>query len=130
MYRQGHTAVYVLRVNDNARCQVLTMSMAMAIMIRTGTMYTTHYLVHINMYLFIYLFITSKYIFSHPIYYLRTSMLSLLVVTQIRGHIEGRLFPPPPYYGSCLTFLSREDFSSSLVDSRRIVYNTYIHIHI
>ena len=33
--------------------------------------------------LFIYLF------FSHPIYYLRPSILSLLVVTQIRGHIAG-----------------------------------------
>ena len=31
------------------------------------------------------------------------------------------LFSLPPHYGSCLAFLSREDFSSSLVDSRRIV---------
>ena len=34
---------------------------------------------------------------------------------------HSRLFPPPTHYGSCLAFLSREDFSSSLVDSRRIV---------
>ena len=34
---------------------------------------------------------------------------------------HGRLFSPPPHYGSCLALLSREDFSSSLVDSRRIV---------
>ena len=34
---------------------------------------------------------------------------------------HSRLFPPPPYYGSCLAILSRGDFSSSLVDSRRIV---------
>ena len=47
--------------------------------------------------------------------------LSLLVVTQIRGHIAGSS-PPPTHYGSCLAFLSREDFSSFfLVDSRRIV---------
>ena len=35
---------------------------------------------------------------------------------------HSRLFSPPTHYGSCLAFLSREDFSSSLVDSpRRIV---------
>ena len=48
--------------------------------------------------------------FSHPTYYLRTSFLSLLVVTQIGGHITGS-FPPSPRYGSYVTFLSREDFS-------------------
>ena len=37
--------------------------------------------------------------------------LSLLVVTQIRGHMAGSS-PPLPHYGSCLSFLSREDFSS------------------
>ena len=35
--------------------------------------------------------------------------LSLLVVSQILGHIAGS--SPPPHYGSCLAFLSREDFS-------------------
>ena len=50
--------------------------------------------------------------FFHPIYYLRPS-LSLLVVTQIRGHIaHSRLFFPPTHYGSCLAFLSRGYFSS------------------
>ena len=34
---------------------------------------------------------------------------------------HSRLFSPPTNYGSCLALLSREDFSSSLVDSRRIV---------
>ena len=34
---------------------------------------------------------------------------------------HSRLFLLPPPYGSSLAFLSREDFSSSLVDSRRIV---------
>ena len=38
-------------------------------------------------YLFFFFF------FPHPIYYLRPSVLSLLVVTQIRGHIAG--FSPP-----------------------------------
>ena len=37
--------------------------------------------------------------------------LSLLVVTQIRGHTAGSS-SPPIHYGSCLAFLSREDFSS------------------
>ena len=35
---------------------------------------------------------------------------------------HNRLFSPPTHYGSCLAFLSREDFCSFfLVDSRRIV---------
>ena len=35
---------------------------------------------------------------------------------------HSRLFSPPTHYGSCLAFLSREDFCSFfLVDSRRIV---------
>ena len=38
--------------------------------------------------------------------------LSLLVVTQIRGHTAGSSPPLPTHYGSCLAFLSREDFSS------------------
>ena len=59
--------------------------------------------------LFIFFIITF---FAHPIYYLRPSVLSLLVITQIRGHIAGSL-PPRPHNGSCLAFLSRaENFSS------------------
>ena len=67
---------------------------------------------------FIFIFFSPS--FFHPIYYLRPSFLSLLVVPQIRGHIAGSS-PPCTHYGSCLAFLSREDFSSSLVDSRRSV---------
>ena len=42
------------------------------------------------------------------------SLPPYLVVTQTRGHIvvAGSLLPPPHYNGSCLSFLSREDFSS------------------
>ena len=47
-------------------------------------------------------------------------LLILIVVTQIRGHIAGSS-PPLPTTVRALHFLSREDFSSSLVDSRRIV---------
>ena len=59
--------------------------------------------------------------FFHPIYYLRPSILSLLVVTQIRGHIAGSS-PPLPTTVRGLHFC-REKISalSSLVDSRRIV---------
>ena len=60
--------------------------------------------------------------FFHPIYYLRPSVsLSLLVVTQIRGHIAGSS-PPLPTTVRALHFY-REKISalSSLVDSRRIV---------
>ena len=59
--------------------------------------------------------------FFHPIYYLRPSILSLLFVTQIRGHIAGSS-PPLPTTVSALYFY-REKISalSSLVDSSRIV---------
>ena len=60
-------------------------------------------------------------IIFHPIYDIYPSFpLSLLVVTQIRGH-NSRNFSPPPHYGSCHALFSREDFSSffSLVDLRR-----------
>ena len=61
------------------------------------------------------------FLLLHPMYYLRPSILSLLVVTQIRGHIAGS-FPPLPTTVRALHFY-REKISalSSLVDSRRIV---------
>ena len=34
---------------------------------------------------------------------------------------HSRLFSLPTHYGSCLALFPRKDFSSSLVDSRRIV---------
>ena len=54
-------------------------------------------------------------------YYLHPSILSLLVVTQIRGHIAGSS-PPLPTTVRALHFY-REKISAfaSLVDSRRIV---------
>ena len=58
----------------------------------------------------------------HPIYYLRLSFhLSLIVVTQIRGHIAGSS-PPLPTTVRALHFY-REKISAlpSLVNSRRIV---------
>ena len=64
----------------------------------------------------IYISYTPDYIINiiyiKYIYYLRSSILSLLVVTQIRGHIAGST-PPPTHYGSCpLAYLSREDLIS------------------
>ena len=66
-------------------------------------------------------FFFRLFFFSHPIYYLRPSILSLLVVTQIRGHIAGSS-PPLPTTARALHFF-REKISalSSLVDSRRMV---------
>ena len=64
------------------------------------------------------------FFFFHLIYYLlfylRPSILSLLVVTQIRGHIAGSS-PPLPTTVRALHFY-RENISalSSLVDSRRV----------
>ena len=59
----------------------------------------------------------------HPIYYLRSSpfFFSLPRSRNSDPGSHNRLFSPPPHYGSCLAILSREDFSSSFVDSRRIV---------
>ena len=46
--------------------------------------------------------------------------LSLLVVTQIRGHVAG-FSPPPTHYGSCLAFFFARRFQlACLVESRRI----------
>ena len=60
--------------------------------------------------------------FFDPIYYLRPSILSLLliVVTQIRGHVAGSS-PPlyPPRFVPCI--LSREDLSS--FSPRRVASN-------
>ena len=47
-----------------------------------------------------------SHLLSAPFY-----SLSLLVVTQIRGHIAGSLSPPLPHYGLSLTLFSREYFS-------------------
>ena len=68
-----------------------------------------------------FLFLFSFFFFFHPIYYLRPYSLSLLVVTQIRGHIAGSS-PPLPTAVRALHFY-REKISalSSLVDSRRIM---------
>ena len=53
------------------------------------------------------------------------ALLFYLPATNSRNSDPGshsRLFSPPTHYGSCLVFFfSREDFSSSLIDSRRIV---------
>ena len=70
--------------------------------------YTSKYIYNI--------FIFPSHLLSSPFYY-----LSLLVVTQIRGHIAGS-FPPLPTTVRALHFY-REKISalSSLVDSRRIV---------
>ena len=55
-------------------------------------------------------------------FYLRPSILSLLVVTQIQGHIRSRLSSPLPTAVRALHFY-REKISvvSCLYDSRRIV---------
>ena len=57
----------------------------------------------------------------HPIRYLRSTFLSLLVVTQIRGHIRSRLLSPLPTTVRAFHF-HREKTSalSSFVDSRLI----------
>ena len=66
---------------------------------------------------FLFLFLFSIL----PIHYLRPSF-SFPPSRNSDPGSHSRLFSPPtPQYGSRLAFLSREDFSSSLVDSRRIV---------
>ena len=66
-------------------------------------------------------FVLVKPFYFHPIYYIRPFNISLLVVTQIRGHISSSS-PPLPNTVRALHFY-REKISalSSLVDTRRIV---------
>ena len=55
----------------------------------------------------------SSFFLPHPIYYLRHSFsLSLLVVTQIRGHTAGSSPFLPTTYGSCLASFIARRFSS------------------
>ena len=62
-------------------------------------------------------------VYFYPIYYLRPSTLSPYAYYSRNSDpgSHSRLFSPPTHYGSCLGFLSRGDFSSFLVDSRRFV---------
>ena len=66
--------------------------------------------------------------FLHPIYYLRPSCpaLSLLVVTQIRGHTVGSSPPSPVGYNNRLDFLSRERFRTFF--PRRLLSNCDGHL--
>ena len=77
----------------------------------------TRYLVVV---VFVFVFVG---VFFHPIYYLRHSILSLPVVTQIGGHIAGSSSPLPTINRVRALHFYREKLSalSSLVDSRRIV---------
>ena len=61
------------------------------------------------------------FFFFHPIYYLRPSILSLLVVTQIRGHIAGSSPPLPTTVLALHFYPEKISALSSLVDPRRIV---------
>ena len=66
-------------------------------------------------YFFSFLFFFPSHLLSSPFYH-----LSLLVVTQIRGHVAGSS-PPVPTTVRALHLLSREDFSSFL--PRRLASN-------
>ena len=57
----------------------------------------------------------------YPIYYLRPSILSLLVVTQIRDHIAGSSSPLPTTVRDLHFYREKISVIFSLVDSRRIV---------
>ena len=66
-----------------------------------------------------HLFIVLTYFLSYfevpGIYYLRPSLPPIRILIRSRKsdpESHSRLFCPPPYYGSCLAFLSREDLSS------------------
>ena len=73
---------------------------------------------HAHFYIFVHLFF-----FFHPIYYLRPSILSLslLVVTQIRGHIAGSSLPLHATVRALHFYREKMSALPSLVDSRRIV---------
>ena len=78
---------------------------------------TTHLLYSILFY-----FITSKYIFLLPSHLLSSPFysLSLLAVTQIRGHIAGSSPPLPTTVRALYFYREKISALSSLVDSRRI----------
>ena len=63
----------------------------------------------------------SGSLFFFPSHLLSSPFYSLPPSRNSDPGSHSRLLSPPAHYGSCLAFLSREDFSSSLVDSRRIV---------
>ena len=63
----------------------------------------------------------SFFIFFHLIYFLRPFGLSLLVVTQIRGHIAGSSLPLPATVRALRFHREKISALSSLTDSRRIV---------
>ena len=58
----------------------------------------------VNLLVTLFFSFSPSHLLSSPFF-----SLSLLVVTQIRGHIAGSFFSSPPHYGSCLAILSRED---------------------
>ena len=66
-----------------------------------------------------YIFCFSLFFFSIPFIFALSFSLPPCRNSDPGSH--SRLFSPPTHYGSCLAFFSREDFSSSLVDSCRIV---------
>ena len=59
------------------------------------------------------------YIFIHVSFIIFVLLSSLLVVTQIRGHIAGS-FPPLPTTVRALHFLSRDYFSTFFPASTRV----------
>ena len=58
----------------------------------------------------------------HPIYYLRPSFLSLLVATQIRGHIAGSSPPSPVRFVPCVFYREKTQpcLSSSILVKLRL----------
>ena len=73
-----------------------------------------------------YIFCFSLFFFSIPFIFALSFSLPPCRNSDPGSH--SRLFSPSTHYGSCLAFFSREDFSSSLVDSRRIGVFIYIYI--
>ena len=75
-----------------------------------------------------YIFCFSLFFFSIPFIFALSFSLPPCRNSDPGSH--SRLFSPSTHYGSCLAFFSREDFSSSLVDSRRIGVFIYIYIYL
>ena len=67
-----------------------------------------------------------SFFFFHPIYYICPSFLSLLVVTQIRGHIAGSSPPSPVRFVPCFVLARR--FQLFLPSLTRNIYDTKIGI--
>ena len=110
-YIVPHSMQHIFMLDWNAVYQVPVRTHQHLRMILSLTMYQCHRYTS-----FFFESFSSSLLLSSPFY-----SLSLLVVTQIRGHIAGSSPPLPTTVRALHFFREKTSALSSLVDSRRIV---------